>query len=144
MGLVKRSLQIALVIAPLVIAGYVLGLPHGPKGVALGYSLSMGLWVIPHILWCIHGTIISFTDIVRVLSRPLLSGVVAAAFPFALQVMYGHALSPLHRLLIGSILFLSAYLGMLLYVMGQKSFYVDLVRGLVSRSTVAEKGLVPA
>jgi O-antigen/teichoic acid export membrane protein len=144
MGLVKRSLHIALVIAPLVIAGYVLGLSHGPKGVALGYSLSMGLWVIPHILWCIHGTMISFKDILRVLSRPVLSGLVAAGLPLALQVMYGDRLSPLHRLLIGCILFLSGYLGMLLYAMGQKAFYVDLVRGLIRRTPVAEKGLVPA
>jgi PST family polysaccharide transporter len=144
MGYVKRSLHIALVIAPLVIAGYVIGLKYGPKGVALGYSLSMGLWVIPHILWCIRGTVISFSDILRVLSRPLLSGLAAAALPFALQIMYGQALSPLHRLLIGSILFLSTYLAVLLYVMGQKAFYVDLIRGLVSRPRVAEKGLVPA
>ena len=143
-GMVKRSLHIAFVIAPLVIAGYVLGLSHGPKGVALGYSLSMALWVIPHILWCVHGTAISFRDIMRVLSRPLCSGFVAAAPPLTLQIMYGNLFSPLHRLLIGVVLFLTGYLAMLLYAMGQKAFYVDLIKGLLAGSKAPEKSLVPA
>jgi PST family polysaccharide transporter len=39
----------ALVITPLMIAGYFIGLPYGPRGVALGYSALMTLWVIPAI-----------------------------------------------------------------------------------------------
>jgi hypothetical protein len=59
MGLLGRSLRIALVIAPLVIAAYVIGLPYGPTGVAFAYSAVMTLWLVPHIAWCIHGTMIS-------------------------------------------------------------------------------------
>jgi PST family polysaccharide transporter len=135
-GLVRRSLNIALVIAPLVITGYVVGLPYGPKGVALAYSTVMTLWVIPHIVWCIHGTVVSFRDIVVALSRPLLSGVAAAAFAFSVQFLYGHLLPPLPRLVLGVTVFLGAYLGMLMYVMGQKAFYLSLLRGMRSRSPV--------
>jgi PST family polysaccharide transporter len=129
-GKVGRSLKIALVIAPLVIAGYVIGLPHGPKGVALGYSVAMSLWLVPHIVWCVHGTAISPWDVARTLSRPLLSGIVAAILPFAGLVFYGHSLSPLPRLVIGVSLFLTVYLGMLLYVLGEKAFYLDIARSL--------------
>ena len=63
LGLVARSLRIALVFAPIMITGYVIGLPYGPKGVAFGYSTVMILWANPHILWCVHGGAISFRDI---------------------------------------------------------------------------------
>jgi len=55
LDLVGRSLRIAPVIAPLAIAGYAIGLPYGPKGVAIGYSAAMTLWIGPHIFWCIQG-----------------------------------------------------------------------------------------
>lgn len=144
LGKVGRSLKIALVIAPLVITGYVLGLPYGPKGVALGYSTSMALWVVPHIVWCVRGTPVSVRDIFETLGRPLLSGLVAAAAAFLLQTTAGSMLSPLPRLVSGCFVFLAVYLGMLLYAMGQKSFYLDLVRGLLRRAPVEEKKLVLA
>lgn len=140
-GKVGRSLKIAFVIAPLVIGGYLLGLPYGPKGVALGYSSAMALWLLPHIAWCVHGTAISFLDVLHTLGRPLVSGGVAAIIPIALQLTYGHALSPLSRLAIGVATFLIVYFGMLLYAMRQKAFYVDLVRGLSRRRPAEEKAI---
>ena len=55
-----------------VIAGYVLGLPYGPTGVAFGYSAAMALWVVPHILWCLHGTVISIRDVALAVGRPMI------------------------------------------------------------------------
>jgi len=141
LGKVERSLKIALVIAPLVMGGYIIGMPYGPKGVALGYSVAMGLWVIPHIAWCVHGTMISFMDVLNTLSRPLLSGVVAVALPLAFQIFYGESLTPLLRLIIGGLAFTAVYLLMLLYVMGQKAFYLDLVRGMRGQRFAEEKAL---
>jgi PST family polysaccharide transporter len=137
-GLVGRSLNIALVIAPLVIAGYVIGLPYGPKGVALAYSTLMTLWVVPHIAWCVHGTVVSFRDILVAVSRPLLSGFAAAVFAFGVQLLYGQLLSPFPRLVIGVTVLLGVYLGMLMYVMGQKACYLGLLRGMKSHSSVEE------
>src|SRR5262249_2984377 len=45
-GHAGRSLRIALLIAPVVIVGYLLGLPKGPNGVAAGFSVSMILLVV--------------------------------------------------------------------------------------------------
>jgi O-antigen/teichoic acid export membrane protein len=140
-GKVDRSLKIALVIAPLVIGGCVLGLPYGPKGVALGYSVSMALWLLPHIAWCVRGTAITFWDVMESLGRPLISGAVAGILTLVLQVSYGQALSPLSRLVIGVTVFVAVYLVMLLYVMGQEAFYVNLVRDLGGRRLVEEKAL---
>jgi O-antigen/teichoic acid export membrane protein len=139
LGRVERSLKIALVIAPLVITGYLIGLPFGPKGVALGYSAAMSLWVLPNIVWCVHGTAISVKDILLVIRRPVLAGGVAGAACLALQLSFGGLLHPLARLVVGVGAFGVAYLGMLLYGLGQKDFYLEIVRGLRGRATVEEK-----
>jgi O-antigen/teichoic acid export membrane protein len=144
LGMVGRSLKASLVFAPLVIAGYAIGLPHGPKGVAFGYSAVMTLWAVPLIIWGIHGTVISFRDIVLAASRPLISGVVAAALAFVVQSFWGQALSPLPRLILGSAVLLGVYVGMLLYVMGQKKFYLSLLRGLAARRSHEGRTLVSA
>jgi O-antigen/teichoic acid export membrane protein len=140
-GDVGRSLKIALVIAPLVIVGYLIGLPFGPTGVALGYSMAMTLWVVPHILWCVHGTPVSFTDVVGAVGRPLLSGAVAAVPALMYQLADVQSHSPLVKLVAGASLFLAAYAGMLLYVMGQKGFYLNLVRGIKGSTGAATDDL---
>jgi O-antigen/teichoic acid export membrane protein len=130
LGLVGRSLRIALVLAPLTIAGYLVGLPYGPKGVALGYSTILMLWVIPHIKWCIHGTNISARDIVQAVSHPSLSVVAAAGFSYAVHLLIGQMLSPLPKLSVECAVLLCSYLWMLLYVMKQKGFYLGLFQEL--------------
>jgi O-antigen/teichoic acid export membrane protein len=143
LGMVGRSLNVAMVLAPVVISGYLIGLPHGPKGVAIAYSSMMALWALPHIAWCVYGTPVSFRDILKAMGRPMMSGLVASVLPVILQLLYGQALFPLARLLIGSILFAGVYAAMLLYVMGQKDVYLSLIRGLRRRS-MAEPATVGA
>jgi PST family polysaccharide transporter len=138
LGMIGRNLKVVLVLAPLVIGGYVMGLHYGPKGVALGFSAVMTLWAIPHIAWCVHGTVISLRDILVTASRPLGSGIVAAALAFAVQFFCAQSLSPLPRLVLGTIVLLVVYVGMLFYVMGQKTVYWDLLQGLRKRSLVGE------
>jgi O-antigen/teichoic acid export membrane protein len=135
LGMVGRSLKLALVIAPLVTTGCLIGLPYGPEGVALGFSAAMILWVVPHLLWVFHGTVVSYRDVLTVIGRPLLSGVAGAlaVTPFLLWV--GGSLSPFARLLLGCTILFSVYAWMLLFVMAQKPLYLDLLRGLKTRSS---------
>ena len=144
LGLVGRGLKIALVLGPVMIAGYVIGLPYGPKGVALAYSTVMTLCAVPLIAWAVNKTPVSIRDVLVTLSRPLLSGIVAAGFAFGLQLLYRSYLTPLPRLALGTVLLLAAYSGMLLFVMGQKGFYLDLIRGFVGRASVDGEILVSA
>jgi O-antigen/teichoic acid export membrane protein len=144
LGMVGRSLKASLVFAPVVIGAYVVGLPYGPKGVAVAYSVVMTLWIVPLIAWGVHGTPISFRDIVRTASRPLLSGVVAGVLAFAAQSLFGLSMSPLPRLVLGVTILLAAYAGMLLYVMGQKTLYLNLIRALRGRPVLQDKVLASA
>ncbi len=143
-GLVKRSLKIALVFAPLIIGGYVIGLPHGPKGVALAYSVVMMLWVLPHIAWCVYGTAVSFWDILRTSARPLACAMAAGAFALGARLAYGQSLPPLPRLALETGALLAVFSVMLLFVAGQKTLYLELLRGLKGRPSVEEESLVSA
>jgi O-antigen/teichoic acid export membrane protein len=143
-GLVGRGLKIALVFAPVMIAGYVMGLRYGPKGVAFAYSAVMILWVMPFIAWCVHGTVVSFRDILLAVTRPLASGILAGGVAFGVRLSCGQFLSPLPRLLLESSVLLLTFLVVLLFVAGQKSLYLDLLRGLRSPSSVESKSLAPA
>jgi O-antigen/teichoic acid export membrane protein len=143
-GKVERSLKIALVLAPLVIGGYILGLPYGPKGVAFGYSAVLILWVVPHIAWCVHGTGISLRDILLAVARPLVSGILAAAVALGILHFCSYLLGPLPRLALGCGVLGGVYILILLFVMGEKKFYLELIRGLKRRSPTEEDSLVPA
>jgi PST family polysaccharide transporter len=125
------------------IAGYVIGLPYGPTGVGFAYSTVMMLWVLPVIVWSVHGTVISVKDILTTASRPFTSGVVAGGLAFGVRMMCVQ-LPPLPRLLLeGAVLFI-AYVGILFYVMGQKPFYVGILGKLIGRVPVEEKALASA
>lgn len=141
-GLVGRSLRIALVFAPLIVVGYIIGLPYGPRGVAFAYSAVMALWVIPHIAWCVYGTPVSFWDIVLTASRPLASAIAAGAVAFALRLVYGQWLAPIPRLLLECSVLFVTFLAILMFVAGQKSFYLDLLRGLKRAPSVEEEPVV--
>lgn len=144
LGLVGRSLKIAFVLAPLVMAGYLLGLPYGPKGVALGYSAVMTLWVVPHLMWCVHGTPISLKDIMWTVSQPLLAAILAAVPAAGVVFLSPESFSHLARLLLGVPVLLLVYVGILFYAMGQKTFYLDLFSSLRRRSTIEEKPMPSA
>ena len=123
------------------IAGYAMGLPYGPKGVAFAYSAVMTLWVIPHILWCVHGTAISLRDILLTVSRPLASGILAGGLAFGVRLICGQFVSPLPRLVLESGVLFVAFFGVLLFVAGQKSLYLDLLSSLKGTSLVEKEDI---
>jgi PST family polysaccharide transporter len=127
-GRQMRSLKIALVIAVLVITSYFVGLPYGPQGVAFAFSTAMVIWLVPHVIWCVHGTTISAWDLFRVAGRPLLAAAVAVSIAFAVQPYLGEVQLRFIRLLLEGSIMLVAYFGILLFVMGQKNFYFDLLK----------------
>lgn len=138
LGMAGRCLRISLVYAPIVILGCVAGLRYGPVGVALGYSAALTLWVIPHIALSIRGTVVSLRDVVVTAGRPLLSALTGAAVALAFQTLYSSRVSAIPRLVLGNVILFAVYVLMLFYVMGQKEFFMSLLRGLKSDSIRAE------
>jgi O-antigen/teichoic acid export membrane protein len=129
-GMQDRSLKIALVLSPLVICSYLIGLPYGPSGVALAFSTMMVLWLVPHMYWTVHGTNISVRELFAAAGRPLFAGIVAAVGAGVVQHFAAQFPSPLLRLALGGTAMLSIYVLVLLFVMKQREFYFGLLREL--------------
>ncbi|MGA9672572.1 MAG: lipopolysaccharide biosynthesis protein [Terracidiphilus sp.] len=134
LGLVKRSLKMSFVIAPVMVGSYLIGLPYGPQGVALAYSTGMMLWILPLIMWAVRGTTVSVRDILVAVFRPLASSIVAAVVAFGVHSLCGQLLPPFARLALESVALLVTFALMLLFATGQKSLYLDLLRGLKGSS----------
>jgi PST family polysaccharide transporter len=135
-GLQVRSLRIAFVIAPLVMTAYILGLPYGPEGVALAYSAAMALWFIPHVVWALHGTVISQWDLLLAVKQPLLSSAGAVMVAFGTEWYFGEVQSSMWRLVLAGGAMLSVYLFTLLVVTKQGEFYLKLIKNLKTPSTL--------
>ena len=128
-GLQDRSLRICMVLAPIMIASYAIGLPYGAAGVAFAYSASLTLWLVPHVLWCLHGTVVSPKDLFVATVRPVLAGLASVGLAFTVAHI-GQFPSPIIRLLVAGSVMMTAYAGIVLFLMGQMEFYSDLFRTL--------------
>jgi len=138
-GRVRRSLHMALVIAPIVIVGIVSGLRYGPAGVAFGYSAAMVLLVVPCVIWAIRGTGMTIRDYWDAVRRPLVAAAIAGAVGWLVKLACEDVFTPIPRLLVAMTLFIVAYAWILLIVMGQRNLYVDLLRQLLGRDGPARE-----
>jgi len=134
---VRRSLHMSFVIAPVVVLGYVVGLPYGPSGVALGYSVAMILLVAPMVMWAMHGSIVPVRDLFKALRPTLLSSIVATLAGFAARRWCGDSLSAVPRLAIEAGALFTSYAWALLYLAGQKKFYLSLFKELLKSRAAA-------
>jgi PST family polysaccharide transporter len=130
MGLVGRGLKIALVLAPIMIAGYVVGLPYGPKGVAISYSVVMTLATVPLLAWAIHNTPISLSEVFSSIAHPLASICIASIAAYGASVLWGGFLAMWLRLLVELAVLFVIYGAFLAFVLGDKTLYLDVIRGL--------------
>ena len=124
-GRAGRALSISTATTPLVILGIVLGLSHGPKGVALGYSSALALLLIPIAAFSKQGTAISWADLWAATKPALISGLLAGAAGLLVKLTLAGTLAPILYLMLGLVVVLAAYAWVLLIVMSQKHMYMD-------------------
>lgn len=142
LGLVGRALRIAFAFAPLMVIACIVGLPYGPRGLAIAYSTVMTLWLVPSVMWALYGTGITVWDILKTLVRPLGSAILGGGVAFAMQLILGGRFTPLIRLIAEGTVLLITYLVVLLFVADQKAFYIDLLRRSKQAEAAVEKDLV--
>jgi O-antigen/teichoic acid export membrane protein len=136
-GRVGRAVSITATVTPVVIIGILLGLSHGPTGVAMGYSAAMALILIPITAWSKQGTGISWSDLWNVTRIPLLAGAAAGAIGFGVKFSLGGALPPILLLALGVGIVFSVY-ACVLVAMGQTKLYLDILTELFSRTRLRQ------
>jgi len=127
-GRAGRCVRISAIVTPILILSYVLGLGHGPQGVAAGFSIAMSLSIVPVMLWAKQGTLMSLRDILRAATPASMSIVIGATAVLAVRPMLGHVEPALPRLMAESAVMFGAYLLTLLFIMKQKAVYAGLLR----------------
>ncbi len=133
-GRVGRAVSITAAATPVVIVGVLLGLSHGPTGVAMGYSAAMALIMIPITTWSKQGTGIAWSDLWNVSRKPLFAGLLAGAIGFGARFCFvSGGLAPILILVLGAGIVFSVY-GCALVAMGQKKMYLELLAELFNRT----------
>jgi len=118
-GRINRSVQMALIILPMVVLGYVAGLRNGPEGVAVGFSAAMFVLAVPMILWATHQTVISAMDVAKSVA-PALAAVVASAGAVVISSTYTNSIEWVFgRLVVESAVLFGTYWLVLLLVFRQ-------------------------
>ena len=136
LGLQVRSLMLAFVIAPLVLTACLIGLPYGPTGVAFAYSTALSLWLVPHLAWCVHGTQMRLRDLAIAVCPSLIAGASAALFAWGAHRWIAGFSLPITRLMLEACVTFVAYYCMLLFVLGQRATYFDLISELLPLSRI--------
>jgi PST family polysaccharide transporter len=137
-GRVGRSLRMAFAIAPVAIAGVLVGVRYGPPGVAAGYSAAMMILTVPLIVWARHKTGIGGAAYWEAVRAPLLSAMMAGVTVTLCKHAWGDHLGPLAGLVVGTTVIAAIYGWMLLLVMGQGRLYADLLREVWPRKGDAQ------
>jgi hypothetical protein len=117
-----------LLVAPIVILGYAAGLKQGANGVAAGFSIAMVVLVLPIIFWAKRGTLISNGDIFKTVAVPLTSALAGAVAAWAARGLVGQVQPVFLKLVAECTILFGVYSLVLLFVMKQKSVYLDLMR----------------
>lgn len=142
LGMAGRGLKMALVIAPLMIVSYSIGLHYGAKGVALSYSVGMVLWILPAIAWAVRGTTLSVGEVLLTVARPLGAGLLSGFIAMLASLACGSML-PVFRLIIELAVLAGSYTLLLLFATGQKALYIEVFRGMRSSRRAEAESYVP-
>jgi O-antigen/teichoic acid export membrane protein len=129
-GQVRRSIKMAFVITPLIISGYALGLSHGPRGVAAGFSITMIVLAAPLLFWAQQGTVVNWKDVLKSTMPPIFSAAAGALATLGVNGYFMPIAPPLLRLATAATFFLTIYLFILLVVMRQASLFQSFLREL--------------
>ena len=98
--------------------GFFIGIRWGIVGVAMSFSLSRAILLIPKLIYCAKGSPIRWIEVIQNVSRPALAALVAAAALFALTRQLSLAAHGLAGLAVSCLFFGLMYIGLWLALPG--------------------------
>jgi O-antigen/teichoic acid export membrane protein len=125
LGRTDRQLRWGLLASTVTVASFLIALPWGVWAVAAAFSATVCLLRYPSIVYCFRGTPLKPADLLSVLWRPLVAGVVAGACVFALRLQMRLA-QPLVEMLIDAIAFFALYLAIWMLLPRGRQIMIEL------------------
>lgn len=130
LGRVDRPLKSAIFFAPFVIMAVVIGLPYGPRGVAIGYTIAVVIKLVPNCIWLLRGTPIRFRDIMSVISAPILATMLSGIISIVVKANYLPGGSIGVNLVLETGIFGIFYIALLMVFSENRMMYIELIREL--------------
>jgi PST family polysaccharide transporter len=129
-GQVERSVKIAFAIAALLVVAFVAGLPFGPVGVAVAFSVGLTTMTVPVVMWGLRGSVVAPRRMAEAATPATVAALLAAAITLPLMAWLASPLPPLVRLLCEGSLFAASYVFCLFYPLRQRVFFAGLLQDL--------------
>jgi O-antigen/teichoic acid export membrane protein len=137
-GRPDRQMRFGILWSLLIVGSFAVGLPFGPSGVAIGYSVMSAVLALPLCSYALKGTSIRLRDLGAAVRFPALAAGLGIAAGWALPRLFlANAAMP-WRAATGIFVSLGVYALVLLVVLKQGSFYRRLFMELLKKTPAAE------
>jgi PST family polysaccharide transporter len=134
LGMVGRSLRMALVISPALVIAFLVGVPYGPLGVAAAYSAVMVVWSLPAVVWAMAGTPVQARDVFIAIARPACASAIGGIAALAVRPLLTDV-AALPRLTVETAILFGLFAAALLVGFGQKRMFMELLRPMARQTT---------
>lgn len=125
LGRADRMLRWGIIESTITVISFLIGIHWGVTGVAIAYSTSRLLLVVPTFAYCFSGTALRLDELAITLSRPLVASFAALAAVISINQLTQTDLNILLGLLIDGSLFSMVYLLAWLIIPGGKDILLD-------------------
>lgn len=127
LGRTDRMLKWQLIMTPLTLASFVIGLPWGVLGVAIAFSAVNVVMRLPGLLYCYAGTSITLREFILAIWEPAVASIVAAAATYLIMAIWTAA-SALVATLSSLVLFSTVYLLLMVTTAGGRAMIFEVLR----------------
>lgn len=112
LGKTNRQLRWGVFASTIDVIGFVISVRWGATGVAVAYSLTLLITLIPRFIYCFEGTPLRFMGLVNTLSKPAIASITAAMAIILIEKWLPNSTNLTANLIISSFLYSLAYFGM--------------------------------
>jgi PST family polysaccharide transporter len=127
-GRPDRQMRFGLLWSALIIVAFAVGLPYGPAGVALGYSIMSCALALPLCFYAVQGTEIRVRDLFNSVKWPFLAALAGGAAGWTLKTTWPLSLPVAVRAMGGCAFVLGVYAVVLFLVFRQWDHFRNLLR----------------
>jgi len=127
-GHTRQQLIASLVWTPVMILAFAVGLPYGPEGVAIAYSVTSLILAVPLCYYAVRGTSVRVSDMLLALKFPVIAGGAAGIVGVLLEANIPDGASASVRAIGGTFAVVCVYAFVLLIALRQWPVYRDLLQ----------------
>ena len=114
----QRQLRWSLIHTPVMIVAIAIGVQWGAYGVAVGYTVGMGLLSYPAVVYCVHQSPITLGDFMGAVWRPAIAAIFSAGLLYPVQIFMPTINLLLIRLLVTGLVYSLFYISIWLMLPG--------------------------